>query len=132
MQFSWGVDEPVRKAFVDTVKDACLACGYTLLVINEFEHINPILDEIIAGIKASKFVIADFTYNNRGAYYESGFARGYGIPVIHTIKDGHDNHAKDKEKRLHFDIQQINYLKWNDPIILRGQLINRIKAVIDE
>ena len=36
------------------------------------------MDRIIAQIRASKFVVADFTRNRGGVYYEAGFALGLG------------------------------------------------------
>lgn len=43
---------------------------------------------IEAEIRASKFVIAEITDGNRGAYWEAGFARGLGKPVIYLCKNG--------------------------------------------
>jgi len=42
---------------------------------------NGIADEIMIESKRSKFVIVDFTYNNRGAYFEAGYAQGLGRPI---------------------------------------------------
>jgi len=133
MQFNWGKDfEPVRIAYAEAVKAACRDCDFEAIIINEHQHNNQITDEIIAKIKSSRFIIADFTFNNRGAYYEAGLARGLNIPTIHTVMKGHVNDDNDKEKQLHFDIKQINYIEWETAENLRRLLSNRIKAVIEK
>jgi nucleoside 2-deoxyribosyltransferase len=129
MQFIWPEQEEIRKQFVMKVQEACLEQGYKADIVPE-HHTEPIMDKIIAGIKESHFVIADFTFNNRGTYFEAGYARALGIPVIHTVMEGHIDDRESDKKRLHFDIQQINYIRWNSPDILKTKLIERIKAVI--
>lgn len=130
MQFNWPDAEETKNQFIEAVKLGCLDCGYEADIVPQ-HHLEPITDKIIAGIKSSRFVVADFTFNNRGAYYEAGYARGFGVPVIHTIMDGHADGKPEDGKRLHFDIQQINYLKWSDPKEVREKIRDRIKAVIE-
>ncbi len=77
-------------------------------------------------IKSAKCVVADFTYNNRGVYYEAGLARGMGKPVYHLIKKGHTDGQGDK--RLHFDVKQIIYREWETPEEIEDLLFNWIKA----
>lgn len=130
MQFDWGKElMPLKHQYVVSVKEACLECGYEADIVSE-HHTEPILDKIIAGIKESHFVIADFTFNNRGAYFEAGYARALGIPVIHTVMEGHVDDNNDPAKKLHFDIQQINYIRWNKPEELKKKMVERIKAAI--
>jgi len=133
MQFNWLSDDmnKLKNEYVEAVKAACSDCGYEAETVAEVHHIDQITDKIIASIKKSKFVISDFTFNNRGAYYETGLARGLGIPIIHTVHKDHTNNKEDDCKRLHFDIAQINYIKWEDPSHLREYLTDRIKAVIE-
>lgn len=101
------------------IKDA----GYNPLRIDQKEHVNQISDEIIAEIRRSKFVVADFTGNRGGVYYEAGFAMGLGIPVIWTCR-------KDFDTKLHFDIRQYNNIFWETENELKVKLYNRIRAVI--
>ena len=89
-------------------------------------------DEIIANIKQSKFIIADFTAEKDkprgGVYYEAGFADGFGIPVILTCrKDLIEN------KEIHFDLEHRNFICWEENKMedFKEKLINRIKATID-
>jgi hypothetical protein len=87
------------------------------------EHNIKIDDELIAMIKASKAVIADFTGDRTAVYYEAGFAMGLGIPVIWTCKD------IDFDK-LSFDTRQYPHIKWKDEDDLYEQVVNRLKAKI--
>lgn len=130
MQFNWGDLNELKNDFLESIKKACRKNGYEADVVTE-NHTGPIMDRIISSIKESNFMIADFTFNNRGAYFEAGYARALGIPVIHTVMGGHTDDKDDDRKRLHFDIQQINYIKWEDLNELEQKISERIKAVIE-
>lgn len=99
--------------------------GYTPRRVDKKEHINKICDEIIAEIRRSRFVVADFTGQRGGVYYEAGYASGRDIPVIWTCR-------KDEIERLHFDIRQYNCIDWTTPEELARRLKVRIEAVIGE
>ena len=82
-------------------------------------------DAIIAEIRRSRFVVADFTGLRGGVYYEAGFAEGLGIPVFYSC------HADDIDK-LHFDTRQIYHVRWNNPKELYQGLYDRIRAKLGE
>ena len=71
-------------------------CGYRAMRIDMKDFVGDITDKIIAEIRGSRFVVADFTGQRQGVYYESGYARGIGLPVIWTCR-------KDDMEKLHFD-----------------------------
>jgi hypothetical protein len=117
-------DESMNEVFELGISKAVTDCGLPPPVrIDRTEHNNQITDEIIAAIRDAEFVIADFTENRGGVYYEAGFARGLGRPVIHCCKD---THFEDR----HFDTKLINHIKWSETADLREKLANRIKATI--
>ena len=128
MRFS----DDLREVRDKSIKPACEACGFEAYTVDEEEHVGDITDKIISGIKTSRFVIADFTYNNHGVYYEAGYAKGLGIPVIKTCKkewfDGVDE--KGEKNHLHFDIEHDNLILWENADDLRQRLESRIRAVI--
>jgi nucleoside 2-deoxyribosyltransferase len=109
------------------IAPAIEAQGFAPLRIDRKEFINKIDDEIIAEIRKSTFVVADFTCETGqvrgGVYYEAGFAGGLGIPVIWTCKDT-------SMGDLHFDTRQYSHIVWTDPADLKSKLIARIGAVI--
>lgn len=113
---------------MDTVRDnglvaAIKGAGYDAMVISKKEHANKIDDEIIAEIRRSAFLVADFTGHRGGVYFEAGFAMGLGLQVIWTCR-------QDEIKNLHFDIRQYNCIAWKDENDLAKQLKNRIEAIV--
>jgi hypothetical protein len=131
MWFDLSMDEAYRAGFAPAIEEA----GFAPLRIDRKEHGNKVDDEIIAEIRRSRFVIADFTcglfhHQDRqfaaargGVYYEAGFAQGLGTPVIWTCRADCIDH-------VHFDTRQYNHIVWSTPEELRPKLNNRIRAVI--
>jgi hypothetical protein len=116
-------------AYDQGFEPAILDSGYTPMRIDRKEHINKIDDEIIAEIRRSRFLVADFTSEpdrpRGGVYFEAGLAFGLNIPVIWSCRD-------DLVKQLHFDIRQFNHIVWTTPEDLRQKLRNRIGAVLGD
>lgn len=111
-------------------------CGkFKAFRVDNHEHNNDITDEIIAGIKACRFMVADLTGYRGGVYYEAGFAKGLGKSVIFTCRkdwfDGEISPTGEKIKeRVHFDINHQNIIVWENPDDLKQRIINRIRATI--
>jgi len=99
--------------------------GFDLFIIADKEHNNDITDEIIAEINRSRAIIADFSHNNNGAYYEAGYAHGLGKEVIFTCKS-------DKIKDVHFDTSHRNHILWANEKDLEKSLTNRINATLNK
>jgi nucleoside 2-deoxyribosyltransferase len=122
-------DESMSDAYESGIEPAIQDAGYKPLRIDRKDHNNKIDDEIIAEIRRSRFVVADFTQGTGGArggvYYEAGFAHGYRIPVIFTCKE-------DAIGRVHFDTRQYNHIAWKDTSDLRTRLAQRISATIGD
>lgn len=120
-------DASMSSAYSDGIMPAVESCGYDPIRVDQIEHAGKIDDRIIAELRASRFVVADFTQGGTGArggvYYEAGFAQALGIPVIFTCR-------KDCIQDLHFDTRQFNHIDWKDPSDLRERLSVRIKAVV--
>lgn len=105
----------------DAVKKAVKQAGYICEVVDEIHHNDYIMDKVLNLIKDSRFVIADFTSAPEdiedkgkipggvrgGVYYEAGFAKGLGRPVIVSCRKD-----KDSESRIHFDIVQLSTIFW--------------------
>jgi hypothetical protein len=68
-------------------------------------------------------VVADFTGQKAGVYYEAGFARALRREVIMTCR-------ADDFKNLHFDTNHLSHVKWSTPAELREKLAARIRATI--
>lgn len=133
MWFDQSMDKVWEKGFKPGIEKA----GYQPMRISDKHHNNNIVDEIIAEIRRSRFVVADLTHNTdkdtdedkkgvRGSvYYEAGFAHGHNIPVIFTCRE---------DCKIHFDIRQYNCIFWQDNNLekLQRDLTNRIAATIGD
>ena len=97
--------------------------GYKAVRVDGVEHNNKIDDRIIAEIRESRFVVADFTGQRGGVYFEAGFAMGLGLPVIYTVRE-------DEIGKVHFDTRQYNHIVWRDEAHLRERLSERIRATV--
>jgi nucleoside 2-deoxyribosyltransferase len=122
-------NEATELAYNDGIAKAITDLGYRPLRIDRKEHVNKIDDEIIAEIRRSKFLVADFTCEKEkvrgGVYFEAGFAMALPIPVIWTC-------AKSSFSDVHFDTRQYNHIFWETPEALREALKARIGAVIGQ
>lgn len=94
------------------IKEACKKTGWRANRSDTDPHSDFIMNKVLGDIRRAPFVVADFTGNRNGVYLEAGFARGLGIPVVHTCRADHFEKA-------HFDIKQINTIKWRDTTALR-------------
>lgn len=122
-------DDSVTDAYEKGIAPAIRECGFEPKRIDQDPAVDKIDDAIIAEIRRSRFLIADFTHGKDGArggvYYEAGYAHGLGIPVIFTCR-------KDKIDELHFDTRQYAHIVWDSPEELRTRLRDRILARIGE
>ncbi len=81
-------DKGMDSAWEDGFKKALVDTGYkNPLRIDLSEHNEKICDRILAEIRKSSLVVADFTGQRSGVFFEAGFALGLGIPVIWCCKD---------------------------------------------
>lgn len=117
-------DPALDGAFRDGFKPGIEASQYfSALRIDQKHHNNRIDDAIVAEIRRSALVVADFTGNRGGVYFEAGLAQGLGIPVIWTCQIDH-------LKEVHFDIRQYNFILWSDCVELCRRLDDRIRATL--
>ena len=125
MWLGQSMDEAWEKGIRPAINNA----GYKPIRIDQKEHANKIDDEIIAEIRRSRFLVADFTHGDEGirgsVYYETGFAHGLGIPVIFSCRDN-------LISEIHFDTRQYNHIVWKTPEELRESLEKRIAAILGD
>lgn len=113
----------MENAFREGIQPALEETGYRAFRIDMSEHNQKIDDRIIAEIRRSGLLVADFTGQRGGVYFEAGFAMGLGIPIIWAC---HEDEIED----LHFDTQQYNHIVWSGPTDLEEQLRLRIEATV--
>ena len=98
--------------------------GYNVRIMDEIEHNHQIVPEMLYEIRNSKFVIAELSNHNNGAYYEAGYAFGLGKEVIHICQ------KNEMKKGLHFDVAQVNTIVYEDIDEIPEKLKRRIQATI--
>ena len=118
-------DNSMTDVYNNAIKPAIEAAGYRAYRVDEDRsHSDQITNKILAEIKNSKFLIADFTHGTDGArggvYYEAGYAQGLGIPVLWLIKDD--------GSKMHFDTNHYPHTFWNDNEL--DELTENLKASI--
>ena len=59
-------------------------------------------------IQGALFVIADLTHENRGAYWEAGYAEGLGKTVVYTCEE-----KKFKKRKTHFNTEHCLTVFWS-------------------
>lgn len=109
----------------EAIKKALENTGFNAIIIDD-ENIDSdktIPDAIFAAIKKSKFCIADFSLHSKGVYFESGFALGLGMPVIYMCN-------KNDTDAAHFEIKQLQQIRYSSPEELTKMLTDKIEAWI--
>jgi len=122
---AFNFSDDLNTIFNTHVKEAIEELGLTYTIVNQSstDHNKAISDEIIAKLKSSRIVIADFTNHRNSVYFEAGFAMGMKIPIIWTCQEGH-------EDNLSFDTRQYPHLVWSDGEDLKKQISDRIQVII--
>jgi len=145
MWFTLEMDDIYEHHIVPAVERA----GYRPLVIRAKEHNNDVNAEIVAEIQQSRFIVADFTGQRGGVYFEAGYALGLRKPVIWTCNNDWFNKVvetkKDvkvggetvsavltEERRTHFDVEHFSFILWTDGAELEEKLYNRIRPTIPQ
>jgi hypothetical protein len=67
-------------------------------------------DDLRVKIRAARFLVADLTDRNPGAYWEAGYAEGLGKPVIYTCRKGV---FEDSKSCPHFDTNHHLTILWD-------------------
>lgn len=104
------VDEHLRPAVAET--------GFRLTRLDDEPKAGPIDNRLRVEIQSARFLIADLTHGNKGAYWEAGYAEGLGKPVIYTCEE-----SIWKEKKTHFDTNHSQTVVWN---------VGDLKTAIDQ
>jgi hypothetical protein len=102
-------DTTLDSVFRDCFKPAVAQTGFNLVRLDEKPSAGLIDDRLRVEILSSRFLIAELTNDNLGAYWEAGYAEGLGKPVIYTCEKGFFNHAK-----THFDTNHHLTVIWDN------------------
>jgi hypothetical protein len=101
-------DAILDRVLQECFKPSAFRAGFDLKALNETQPAGLIDNQIRAAIRRARFVIADLTHDNNGAYFEAGFAEGIGLPVIYTCE-----RQKFADKKTHFDTNHMVTIPWH-------------------
>jgi nucleoside 2-deoxyribosyltransferase len=119
-------NEELDRIYVEHFKPAASAAGFDLRKVNEEPTPGLIDNRIRVDIRESRFVVADLSDDNLGAYWEAGYAEGLGKPVIYTC----ERTKFESEKTTHFDTNHSLTIPWDaeDPEWAAAMLKATIRA----
>ncbi len=105
----------IRKGIAKALKNT----GNIPYFLDTDPHNENIYQRMIDEIRNCRFLVADLTSQNNGAYFEAGMAKGMGKTVIFTCK-------KSDAKNLHFDVKQLQIVFWENSKDLAKKLSKQI------
>jgi hypothetical protein len=82
--------------------------GYELRRLDQKPQAGLIDLRMRVEIRSAKFLVAELTDENRGAYWEAGFDEGLGKKVYYTCEA-----SKFEKVKTHFDTEHMLTVKWN-------------------
>lgn len=115
-------DPSLLSVYEQGFRPALEVTGYEAIRVDLVEHTGRIDDRILAEIRQSGLLIADFTGHRQGVYFEAGFALGLGVPVIWSCRE-------DDIANAHFDTRQYNHVTWNSATEIREKVEARVRAL---
>ncbi|HVB80116.1 MAG TPA: hypothetical protein VNE82_09280 [Candidatus Binataceae bacterium] len=104
------------RCFRPAAKDA----GFDLRRLTDGQGAGLIDAQLRVRIRSAKFLVADLSTANRGAYWEAGFAEGLGRPVIYVCEKAVWSHP-DHAQRPHFDTNHLNTVRWSHSDLPRAR-----------
>jgi hypothetical protein len=100
--------DELKPVVADCFKPAVAAAGFTLESMLDNPTAGQIDDQMRVAMRTSRFVVADLTHGNQGAYWEAGFAEGLGRPVIYTCRK-----VEWDAQKVHFDTNHLSTIVWD-------------------
>jgi predicted RNA-binding Zn-ribbon protein involved in translation (DUF1610 family) len=120
MQFN---DATLDTVYANCFQPAVEETGFKLKRVDDDPEAGFIDDKLRVDIRMSRFLIADLTHGNQGAYWEAGFAEGLGKPVIYTCAKAYWD-----ENKTHFDTNHHHTVIWEENDL--GAAAEKLKATI--
>lgn len=110
-------NEELDRVYEECLRPSVLKTGYELRTVTQKAgSIDAVMED---EIRRCRFLIADLTDHNAGAYWEAGLAEGLGKPVIYICKSG---------IKTHFDTNHRQTVFWDVGALDQTEIV--LKAVI--
>lgn len=101
-------DAALDRVYAECFKPSVRAAGFDLTRLDDRPPAGSIDDRLRVEIRKARFLIADLTDGNLGAYWEAGYAEGLGRPVVYTCEAAYFS-----EKGTHFDTSHHHTVLWS-------------------
>ncbi len=118
-------NDDVLTDMYNKIKIAVEQTGFKLFLLDEVLQAGLIDNQLRVQIRNSRFVLADLTHDNHGAYWEAGYAEGLGRPVIYLCEKN-----KFDQLKTHFDTNHHTTIIWDQ--VKPQEAIVKLKATIRE
>lgn len=118
-------DAQLDKIVDDIFKPAVKQTGFDLVRLNDDPKAGLLDDRMRVEIQTSRFLIADLSHKNPGAYWEAGYAEGLGKPVIYTCEK---TKFENPDTKPHFDTNHHLTIPWDSNNL--QDAANQLKATI--
>ena len=103
-------DDPEHETFAQEVLKPAVEMGTGFELHDQRDKSKAgIIDNLLrVNVRDARFVIVDLTHDNRGAYWEAGYAEGLGKPVVYICTK-----EKFDEAGTHFDTNHLTTVQWS-------------------
>lgn len=115
------------RIYTTVIKEAVKETEFDIRRLDEDPRAGLIDDKLRVEIRRSKFLIADLSDNNNGAYWEAGYAEGLGMHVIYICEK---KIFDDRTKSTHFDTNHHLTVPWEDTEEGLKEFADKLKATI--
>jgi hypothetical protein len=114
------------RVYVECLQPAVKQTGYDLRTVTQKAgHIDAIIED---EIRRCRFLIADLTDDNSGAYWEAGFAEGLGKPVIYVCRESVETHFDtDHRQTVRWDLETLDQTAIRLKAVIRNTLLGDAK-----
>lgn len=122
-------DPELEQLYLQVLKPAVAVTGFTLYRLDENPPAGLIDVRLRAELRRARFLLADLSHGNAGAYWEAGFMEGLGKPVIYLCK-----RSVFAASPSHFDTNHSHHVLWSTDATqaLRVELSATIRATLPD
>jgi len=110
-------DTLLDRIYRECFKPAVESTGFELLRLDERPKAGLIDNRMRVIIRTARFIVADLSHANLGAYWEAGFAEGLGRPVIYTCERAHF-----EKNKTHFDTNHCHTVLWSESSLEKASM----------
>ncbi len=119
-------NEELDRVYEECLRPSALKTGYELRIVTQKAgSIDAVMED---EIRRCRFLIADLTDHNAGAYWEAGLAEGLGKPVIYICKNGIKTHFDTNHRQTVFwDLGALDQTEIQLKAVIRNTLLGDAK-----